>query len=241
MAYKRKYVIGASYAFYNNSDDLEDNANFASWRVDLVHSDTFIAVIQGLFTPVKDIISGSDYRWYVNTFTFPEVADGCYKYVIIDTADSDAVLYISREFDVVSSSEGLMYVKFRNAANILNYNYTVLTSFYNIIHVEMKNRKPLRPVVTEGYGLANGSFKRVRSILTKTYEFVTGWFDEAEHDSTQSMLIHSDLQIVIDGNFEAMNLPEDGEYAIEWQEDYEFIQAAVRLQREDRSSSNKAV
>ena len=41
MAYKHKYVVGETYAFYNNSDDLETNANFTYWGFDLVHSDTF--------------------------------------------------------------------------------------------------------------------------------------------------------------------------------------------------------
>lgn len=241
MDYKRKYVIGGEYAFYNNSDDLEDNANFASWRVDLVHSDSFLTVVGNIFSVTKDVISGSDYRWYNSSFTVPEVEAGCYKFVVIDTAASDAVLYISRTFEVVNGSKDLMYVKFRNARNILNYNYTGLPSFYNISHVEMFNRKPQRPVTTEGYGLASGSFLRVRTILSKTYEFITGWFDEDEHDSTQAILIHSDLQIVIDGSFQAMKLGEDGEYLVEWAENYEFIQAAVRLHRVNKSSSNKAV
>lgn len=241
MSYKRKYVQGAEYAFYNNSDDLEDNANFASWRVDLVHSDSFISVIEGAISLTKDIISGSDYRWYNSGFTFPTVEDGCYRFVVIDTADSDNVLYISSEFEVVSSDDGLMLTKYRNAQNILNYNYTTLTTFYNKAHVEMFNRKPSRPVNTEGYSLSSGTFKRVRTILTKTYEFVTGWFDELAHDATQAMIIHSDLQIKINNQYEAMELGEDGEYTADWQENYEYVEASFRLQEEDRSSSNKAV
>ena len=214
MGYNHKYVTGELYAFYNNSDDLEDNGNFASWRVDLCHSDNYVSVIEGIVDLTKDIISGSDYRWYADEFIWPEVEEGCYKLVVIDTSNSDDVLYISDEIEVVDSVNDLIQVKYRNAANILNFNYETLTTFYNIFHVDWMYRKPMRPIITEGYGLSNGTFKRVRTILTKTYEFVTGWFDEKEHDAVQGAIIHSDLQIVVDGNWEAMNMPEDGEYTI---------------------------
>ncbi len=189
----------------------------------------------------KDIISGTDYRWYAEDFQFPEVATGCYRFVVLDLADNDKVLYMSDEIEVVASDTDLVYVTFRNAKNILNYNYETLLTFYNKTHVEMLYRKPLRPTTTQGYTLSGGSFKRVRTLLTKSFEFVTGWFDEKEHDAMQEMIIHSDLSIAIDGNFKAMNLTEDSEYALDWQENYEFIQGSIRLQVDDRSSSNKAL
>ncbi len=241
MGYKHKYVIGSTYAFYNNSEDLEDNVNFNYWTFDLVHSDTFQIAYDDIAILSKDIISGSDYRWYADSFEFPVVSTGCYRFVVLDSADSDQVLYMSDEIEVVDDDAGLMYVNFRNAKNILNYNYEVLTTFYNKTHVEMLHRKPLRPTSTQGYTLSSGSFKRVRTLLTKSFEFVTGWFDEKEHDAMQEMIIHSDLTIAIDGNFESINLNEGGEYLLEWQENYEFIQASVRLQIDDRSSSNKAL
>ena len=241
MGYKHKYVIGSTYAFYNNSTDLEDNVNFNYWGFDLIHADTFEQVYQDITILSKDIISGSDYRWYAEDFEFPEVETGCYRFVILDLADNEAVLYLSDEIEVVADDTDLMYVNFRNAKNILNYNYETLTTFYNKTHIEMFNRKPLRPTTTQGYILSDGSFKRVRTLLTKSFEFITGWFDEKEHDAMQEMIIHSELNLVIDGNFELMNLTQESEYLLEWSENYEFIQASIRLQIDDRSSSNKAL
>lgn len=241
MRYKHKYVPGENYAFYNNSDDLEDNVNFNYWAFDLVHSDTFLPVYQDVTILEKDIISGTDYRWYADSFEFPSVPSGCYRFVILDLADSEKVLYISDEIEVLDSTEGLVYCKFRNDKNISNYNYETLTSFYNLFHVELLRRKPLKPQITQGYDLSGGSFKRVRTTVTKTYEFVTGWFDEVEHDAMQDMIIHNDLNLAYSGNFNAMNFPDDSEYSIEWQENYEFIQASVRLEQNDKSSSKKAV
>ena len=241
MGYKHKYVIGSTYAFYNNSTDLEDNVNFNYWGFDLVQADTFEQVYTDVAVLSKDIISGTDYRWYADSFEFPVVATGCYRFVILDLADNEKVLYMSDEIEVVDSDTGLIYVNFRNAKNILNYNYEGLPIFFNKTHVEMFHRKPLRPTSTQGYPLSSGSFFRVRTLLTKSLEFVTGWFDEKEHDAMQEMIIHSELNMAIDGNFKLINLTQDNEYLLDWQENYEFIQASVRLQIDDRSSSNKAL
>ena len=186
-----------------------------------------------------DILSGG-YRFYSNDFTFPTVDPGCYRFIIVDVAASENVLYISDPFEVVAASTGLIYTKYRNAKDILNYNYDI-DGFYNKTHVELFKRKPQRPTTTQGYVLSSGSFKRVRTLLTKTWEFITGWFDTNEHDGMQATIIHSDLQMYIDSNWESMNLGGDAEYSIEWSDNYEFIQAGVRLQIDDESSSNKAL
>ena len=206
----------------------------------MVHADTFIQVIEDVAPISTDILSGG-YRFYVEDFVFPNVSAGCYRFIVIDVAAGENVLYISNPFEVVSSTDGLLRTKFRNAKNILNYNYEGLPTFFNKTHIELFKRKPLRPTNTQGYVLSTGSFKRVRTLLTKTWEFITGWFDTNEHDATQAAIIHSDLQMFIDDSFESMNLTEDSQYTLEWQENYEFIQASVRLQVNDRSSSNKAL
>jgi hypothetical protein len=238
--YNHKYVTSQEYSTYANNESLEDNANFASWRVDLVHADSFIPAVQSVMTLTKDIISGTDYRWY-SKFTFPVVPNNCYRFVIIDTAASDAVLYISDTLESVDSSEGLILSKFRNGVNIQNYNYAGLPTFYNVFHVELNRRKPLSQKTTGGYDLADGSFFRVRTVRTKTYEFVTGWFDEQAHDATDVMAIHSDLQLAIDGNYLAFNSGEDGGYEPPWEENYEVIQVAFRLEQKNESSSNRAL
>ena len=240
MAYKHKYVIGETYAWYNNSEELETTASFNYAGLDLVHADTFIQVVLDVAPISTDIFSGG-YRFYVEDFVFPVVPTGCYRFLVLDVSFGENVIYLSDPFEVVDSTEGLINCKYRNGKDILNYNYEGLPTFYNKIHVELLKRKPLRPTITQGYMLASGSFKRIKTLLTKTWEFITGWFDTNEHDAMQSMVIHSDLQLYIDDNWESMNLNEDSEYALEWQENYEEIQASVRLQVDDKSSSNKAL
>lgn len=243
MRYKHKFVKGSSYSFYNNSNELESDANFPFWELNLVHSDTFIEAYDNVTTLSKDIISGSDYRWYVEEFTFPNVDTGCYRFIIKDTNASikNKVLYISDEIEVTNSDKGLLLVNYRNAVNIMNYNYEGLPEFSNKFHVEAIRRKPTRPESTEGYTLVNGDFLRVRTSLRKSYEFVTGWFDEQEHDATHAMAIHSNLNISYNGVFNPMTKPKDSDYETPWEENYEFIQASFRLEESNRASSNKGV
>jgi hypothetical protein len=240
MAYKHKYVIGETYAFYNNSNELEDNVEFNYWSFNIVHSDTFITVYEDVTVLTKDIISGTDYRWYAEDFSFPNIDTGCYRFVIIDTVQNN-VLYISNEFEVVDESTDLMYVKYRNAVNMLNYNYEGLPTFENKFHVEVFNRKPQNKLTTQGYDLSSGSFKRIRTIRTKDIELITGWFDENEHEATNSMIIHSDFYLGLDGVFRLMNFPDGFEYFVEWQENYDLIEASFRLEIDSRSTSNKGV
>lgn len=240
MAYKHKYVIGSTYSFYNNSTTLETTASFNYCGLDLVHADDFSVVIRDVATLSTDILAGG-YRFYAEDFTFPTVDEGCYRFIIVDVSVNENVLYISEPFEVVGSDTGLMYCKYRNAKNILNYNYEGIPAYYNKVHIELAKRKPLRPTTTQGYVLSSGSFKRIRTLLTKTWEFVTGWFDTKEHDAVQAVTIHSDLQLYIDSNWELMNVSDEGQYTLDWQENYEYIQASVRMQVNERSSSNKAV
>ena len=238
MAYKHKYVVGSTYQFYNNSDSLETNVNFNYWTISIVHSDSFVLVLSDFATLAKDIISGTDYRWYVDPFVFPTIPIGCYRMVIEDTVSGN-IINISNIIEVVSDDTDLMLVTFRNAKNILNYNYVTLTEFYNTFHIEMFKRKPLKPEKAEGYDLVDGTFKRVSTTFTKDYEFVTGWFDENEHDATQAAIIHSSLRIAYNNQYNTMSKKDD--YDLGWDENYEYKEATFRLQEIDKSSYNKAL
>ncbi len=237
MSYNHKYIPGWTYAFYNNSDELEDNANFNYWQFNIVRPDNFITVYEDAAVLTKDIIDGNDYRWY-SSFTFPNIEIGCYRFLVYD-AFADQVISISDPFEVVSDDEGLLYCNYRNPVSILNINYTGLPSFENKFHVELKRRKPLNIESSVGYRLVNNQFNRVRTTLGKGYEFVTGWFDEKEHDATQAMTIHKNLNVSFNGKLNAMNRDDESEYLPEWREDFDNIQVAFRMNENNTNSSNK--
>jgi hypothetical protein len=49
------------------------------------------------------------------------------------------------------------------------------------------------------------------------------------------------LQLGIDGNYTVYNSGEDGGYEPPWQDNYQLIQVAFRLEQENESSSNRAL
>lgn len=239
--YEHRFLAGYTYSFYANLTTLETSSTFNYWRVDILHGDSFTQAALDVCTLSKDIISGTDYRFYCTDFEVPSLPAGCYRIAVIDTSNNDAVLYLSNEIKIVTSATGLLAFKYRNAKNIMNYNYTGLPTFYNIFHIELTRRKPLNPKATSGYDLASGSFFRVRTVRGKSYEYVTGWFDEPEHAAVDAMLIHSDLNVEYNGSYVAMNFPDDAEYEIPWSDDFQVIQGAFRLEITEQAANNEAI
>lgn len=227
-----------TYSFYANLNELEDNANFSSWNVSLYHADSLVKEYDSILTLTKDIISGTDYRFY-STFEMPTVANGCYYIIITDTVTNN-VLYISNKLEVVSNITDTTFIRYRNDQNILNFNYEGLTTFRNKFRVPIIRRQPLNSLSSEGYDLINGNFKRVRTERVKSLEVVTGFYDDQAHDALQTSLFHSTFEIQHENRWNQYILS-DGDYSPNWQEELEVSQATVRLELADRSSTNKGV
>jgi hypothetical protein len=232
------FVAGEDYAFYVNSTELEDNVNFPYWECNVYNSDTFTLAYSNLFVPVKDIISGTDYRWYA-TFTFPEITSGCY-YIVVNDTIADNVLYISNLIEVRANDLDLIKVKYRNAVDIENFNYEGLLTFNNLFHLESIKRQPLNDLKSEGFDLIDGTFQRVRTTRVKTYEFITEFMGEDSHDALNSALTHSNFEMFIGNSFSRFVLG-DSDYSPAWSENYGLAQATFRLQDASKSTTNKAV
>lgn len=229
--------------FYANMDELEDNANFASWEVHLLHADTFTIAWPNVMTLVKDTISGSDYRFYIAPWTVDEnTPSGCYRIVIIDGVTSD-ILYLSNVIEVLTLAEArerTIFVRYRNRTNIQNFNYEGLGSFYNVYRVWLQTLNPQNAIVTEGYEKVNGSFERVRTQFGKTKDFQTGWLDTEGHEALNNAMIHSDFQIWQNSKWNSINRPETSDYQVDWIEGYPVAQARITLEEVDNASTNRA-
>jgi hypothetical protein len=233
------FVAGVDYAFYVNLDELETNANFPYWQVNLYTANEFNLAASNIFVPTKDIISGTDYRWYAN-FTFPNVNSGCYYIVVIDTANANNVIYISNLIEVRPDETDLLKIRYRNPVNMENFNYEGLPTFKNEFHIEVITRQPQNNLDTEGFDLVDGTFQRVRTTKTKTYEFVTEFMGELSHDGLNTALYHNTFEVFKENIFQLFKLA-DSDYSPEWSENYGLAQATFRLQQARQSSTNKAI
>jgi len=230
-------------SFYANLDSLEDNANFSSWRLDLVDAETFSTLYYGIGTLTKDIISGSDYRFYLDSLSIPTTWEsGCYRMVIVDESNQ-SVLYISNPFKY--SSQLAPYteaIRFRNNVNILNFNYETLTSFKNEFRIRVVKRQGSPVANRIGYDLINGNFNPVRTTTGIKLKFVTDFYSLLDHEAWNSAIIQ-DLEIYNDetGTWESFTLPDGGVIEIEYEKNYPLGTGQVTLEQDNTYNSNKNV
>ena len=225
--------------YYFNSDDLSTAGNFANWRLALVNNDNHAIAYDNIATLTKDTITGISFRWYFD-WTVPALSGGCYRFVVYENS-GNTVLYLSENvFQYVSDTSDVCLVKYRNPVNIQNFNYEGMPLRYNQFRMWLKKRKPARQVESVGYDFTEGTFNRVRSVLTKSYEFVTDMMDEVTSDAFNAAILHKTCQIDTGEGLQSFRLPEDSEFEQDFTENYELADATVRLQLIDYASSNKS-
>lgn len=239
-------IPGDLFSVYFNIETLETNANFSSWQLNLYFApnatDIGARAYTNIFTLTKDIISGSDYRFYIDTQLVPfDVEPGCYRMAVLDTVGNE-ILYITNIVEVRSSSTGLLRCRYRNDFNIMNYNYETLTTFKNRVNVPLKIRQPQIGKVSEGYDLSDGTFNQTRVTLVKEWEFITGWIDDEAIEAFHAMIIHSTFEVEVErdsGVYTAFRMPESTELEQDWGDDYPLLTGLVRLQEIDFSTTNR--
>lgn len=236
--YSQPFTAEDELIYYFNSESLISTEGFETWTVALVHADSNIIAYDNVFTLTKDIITGNSYRWYFE-WIVPVLSTGCFRLVIYDSYEQ--IKYISETtLQYVSSIQDTAIIKYRNAVNIQNFNYSGLSAFYNQFRIFLKRRSPQRAKNTVGYDFTDGTFNRVRTVITKNYEFVTEYLDENASDAFDVATFHSDVRINIGTGFQRYRLPEDSDFEQEWTEFYNLADASVILELMDYSSSNKS-
>lgn len=240
-------IPNVPFSFYANLDSLEDSANFANWRVDVVTEDLF-SIEQNVIILTKDVISGSEYRFYAQDVTFPVVNNlidrAVYRLCIIDTTD-DTIVYLGEIFQYRKSQptyqEPLKSVKYRNDRNILNYNYVGLPSLYQEFYIKLHVGSK-RPVTTQqGYEVVSGSFNPVRSTTGSEFRFITQAYGKEDHAAFNAMTIHKDLQIVIENGYKQY-VRGSSDYSIDYGDlRYQIADGEITLQQKPSFTSNKTI
>jgi hypothetical protein len=230
-------VAGDTFRKYFNIDELETVSSFAQWHLDLVRED-FTVAYSDIGILQKDTLSGGFRFW--TEFIVPEgLTPGCYRFAIQDDFYSQ-LRYLSNRVEVSTGTDYTKIVRFRNATNILNYNYEGLPSLYNQFRLKLHQRHLTPQTKATGYELINGSFNPVRYTQGPTAEFITLWYDKEDHKAFNSITLHSDLSIESDNNAEMISYVRgDQDYSIDWQDNYPLAEGTIRMQRNDEYSNNK--
>jgi hypothetical protein len=223
--------------YYFNTEDLITDASFSTWRLALLNTSNTIAY-DNIATLVQDVITGAEFRWYFQ-WVVPDLAYGCYRPIIYDSATNNIKFISEALLQVTNQTDQTSIIKYRNAVNIQSYNYETLTTWYNQHRLWLIKRAPQRAKESIGYNITSGTFERVRTVVTKSYEFVTEFLDENASDAFDVATIHSDFRIDVGTGMQRYRLPEDSEFQQEWTENYNLADASVRLELMDFSSSNK--
>jgi hypothetical protein len=223
--------------YYFNTEDLITDASFSTWKIALLNTSNVIAY-DNIATLVQDIITGAEFRWYFQ-WVVPDLVYGCYRPIVYDSATNNIKFISESLLQVTNQTDQTSIIKYRNAVNIQSYNYETLTTWYNQHRLWLIKRAPQRQKESIGYNITSGTFERVRTVVTKSYEFVTEFLDENASDAFDVATIHSDMRIDVGTGMQRYRLPEDSEFQQEWTENYNLADASVRLELMDFSSSNK--
>jgi hypothetical protein len=230
---------GDPFSFYANITELEDDANFDNWHLDLLDNN-FNVIISDVGILTKDVITGSSYRFYsqfeVPTGLTPGV---CYRLVIVDET-YNLVKYVSNKFQYSSEEEYTVQIRYRNSRNIFNFNYEGLSSFYNEFRVRLLINKPSSAINAEGYEISDGSFKPVRYTKGRNDDFTTLWYDYDDHEGFEAAALHSAFECAIRGQWVAYTLGENA-YETEWLGNYPLSDGIVTMQRKDSFSNNRTL
>jgi hypothetical protein len=224
--------------YYFNTEDLITDASFSTWRMALLHPTTNLPIYDNIAVLIKDIITGAEFKWYFQ-WVVPDLVFGCYRPVIYDSANNSIKWACEDLFQLTNQTSQTAIVKYRNAVNIQGFNYEGLPTWYNQHRLWLIKRAPQRQKESIGYNITSGTFERVRTVVTKSYEFVTEFLDENASDAFDVATIHSDMRIDVGTGMQRYRLPEDSEFQQEWTENYNLADASVRLELMDFSSSNK--
>ena len=227
---------GDEFAFYINFDSAISTSGFSNWKLGLVDCQ-YSLLISDIGTLSQDLIGTTSSYYVYSEFTWPVVpGKGLYYLIIWDSSDN-SVKYRSNaleKYPAWQANEQTQLVVYRNSTNIFNFQYESVTGFYNKFRVPIWLRDPQPSDDTIGYDLNDGRFLPVRTVVKKTYLFVTEG-DEYYNDGFFAMTRHHDYLRINNIDYErgsgadySVSPPENG---------YPLYDAEIRLYAKDQAAS----
>lgn len=182
-----------------NLDNMIDDANFPTYRVDLYQGGNEIQ--QGVGSLVKNSIDGSSYRMHFTGTIGAGVSNGYYQFVIVDTSPTDPapdlVIYVSNFFEVISSDEvsQFMFLQFRNSTDIYAFDYTNVAGYNNVfLPINVIDEQP--EIQLKQYReRSTGVLRNQKTQASKVLTLESDMFDEGAEDAMLALSVHDDIKI----------------------------------------------
>lgn len=197
--YSPKLLMGYDHFWYANLENPIDDAGFSNFRLGIIEvGETVPAQIINI---TKDVISGSDYRFYATiTPDFGLKKNTCYRLVIYDISD-DSLIYTQPgtiQFITVEDLDSYALLEFRHSSNLDNYNYQAgfFAGKYNSIFLDMNQTGDGFEYVDKSYReLSTGKLRTQKKQRHKTITLESYLFDEKSNDFLASLSMHDDIKI----------------------------------------------
>lgn len=189
------FLRGYEHFFYFNLDETITDSGFENWEISLYGSGGLIADDIGVLQ--KDIITGSEYRFYAN-FTIPISVNtsGDYYLVIYNSATSTPI-YQSKCIQVIGDNqvEKFVLLFYRNSTNLFNFNYETISN-YNTVFLPMNVIDQQPEIEVKGYREAStGQWRNQKSQTNKVLSLEGYFFDECANDMMLALSVHDDILV----------------------------------------------
>lgn len=189
--YLPSYLVGYEHFWYNNSDELYDDADFANWNIGLFNISG--VEVENLGTLTKDIITAPDFRFY-KLFTITAEVTGKHFFGIYNSATGVPKLQFNL-FNVISEEQAVNYtlVEWRHSTNRDNFNYEGISN-YNSVFLDLVNL-PNEYEYTDKVVIdaVTGDVRRQKNQQSTVLNFETQLFDRAANEAMASLSGHDDI------------------------------------------------
>lgn len=191
--YLAAYLQDFNHSFYVNLDNPISDSDFDNWEVGLFNTEG--NEVQNFGNPTKDIISGSEYRFYFST-VINSSHSGVHFFAVYNSNDN-SVKYQSNFFKVISVDEieNYAFLQFRNSSNLDNFNYETLSItnsvFLDLDQIDFQYEYELQSYREQ----STGKFRRQKNQKNKVIKLETYLFDEASFDAMYSLCDHDEITI----------------------------------------------
>jgi hypothetical protein len=189
---------GEEFTFYMNFDTPINNPDFATWKLALVTEAGLVPGQENIAPLVKHLYpDGVSYNIYAAVTLIGITVDRYYKLVIYN--DDDEILYVSGLLEVLSLADAKCLstrLRYRASINLYNFNYSTLTTFYNIHRVRLyRVDEQDEATITQYRAVSSGQLRNVHYDADRWIMLEAYFFDDTAHRAIGVLQLHDAIYL----------------------------------------------